>query len=86
MVKMMGVMTVMAGMLAAVAGAGSGPGYHGPFGFGSAPSEAARHVPGELAAGRRVASYAEVSLGLTAVAAAEETGRCLRCDVRSAER
>ena len=50
------------------------------------PSEAARHVPGELAAAGRVASYAEVSLGLTAVAAAEETGRCLRCDVRSAER
>jgi NADH-quinone oxidoreductase subunit F len=50
------------------------------------PSEAARHVPGELAAAKRVGSYAEVSLGLTAVAAAEETGRCLRCDVRSAER
>jgi len=50
------------------------------------PSEAARHVPGELAPGGRVASYAEVSLGLTAVAAAEETGRCLRCDIRSVER
>jgi cytochrome c len=30
----------MAGMLAVVAWAGGGPGYHGPFDFGSAPSEA----------------------------------------------
>ena len=50
------------------------------------PSEVARQVPGELPAKQRVGSYAEVSLGLTAMAAAEETGRCLRCDVRSAER
>ena len=35
---------------------------------------------------RRVSSYAEVSLGLTAVAAMEETSRCLRCDIRSVER
>jgi cytochrome c len=33
-------MAVMAGMLAVVAWAGGGPGYHGPFGFGSVPSEA----------------------------------------------
>jgi len=32
-----------------------------------------------------VQSYAEVSLGLTAVAAREETARCLRCDIRSVE-
>ncbi len=40
MVKMVSVMAVIAGMLAAVAWAGDGPGYHGPFGFGSVPSEA----------------------------------------------
>ena len=39
-VKMAGVMAVIAGMLASVAWAGGGPGYHGPFGFGSVPSEA----------------------------------------------
>jgi len=33
-----------------------------------------------------VRSYAEVSLGLTPVAALEETFRCQRCDIRSAER
>ena len=35
---------------------------------------------------QRVQSYAEVSLGLTPVAAMEETARCLRCDIRSGER
>jgi hypothetical protein len=50
------------------------------------PSDSARHVPGEMPASKRVGTYAEVSLGLTAVAAAEETARCLRCDIRSAER
>ena len=50
------------------------------------PSESARHVPGEMPAAQRVQSYAEVSLGLTAAAAMEETARCLRCDVRSVER
>ena len=50
------------------------------------PSELARHVPGEMPAAQRVQSYAEVSLGLTAVAARDETARCLRCDIRSAER
>ncbi len=50
------------------------------------PSERGRHVPGEVPAAQRVQSYAEVSLGLTAVAAVEETARCLRCDIRSAER
>jgi NADH-quinone oxidoreductase subunit F len=50
------------------------------------PSEFARHVPSEMPAAQRVQSYAEVSLGLTAVAALEETSRCLRCDVRSVER
>jgi NADH-quinone oxidoreductase subunit F len=50
------------------------------------PSESGRHVPGEMPAAQRVQSYAEVSLGLTAVAALEETARCLRCDIRSVER
>jgi NADH-quinone oxidoreductase subunit F len=50
------------------------------------PSKFARHVPGEVPAAQRVQTYAEVSLGLTATAALEETSRCLRCDIRSAER
>jgi len=50
------------------------------------PSEHGRHVPGEMPAAQRVQSYAEVSLGLTALAAMEETTRCLRCDIRSGER
>ncbi len=50
------------------------------------PGESPRHVPGEMPASQRVLSYAEVSLGLTAVAAREETFRCLRCDIRSVER
>ncbi len=50
------------------------------------PSEYARHVPAEMPAPGRVSSYAEVSLGLTAGAAMEETSRCLRCDIRSVER
>jgi NADH-quinone oxidoreductase subunit F len=51
-----------------------------------APSEAGRHVPGELAGEVRVKSEAEVSLGLTPVAAMAETSRCLRCDIRGSER
>jgi NADH-quinone oxidoreductase subunit F len=50
------------------------------------PGEAARHVPAEMAAELRVQSHSEVSLGLTPVAAMEETSRCLRCDIRGAER
>jgi hypothetical protein len=50
------------------------------------PSERGRHVPAEMPAAQRVKSYAEVSLGLTPVAALQETARCLRCDVRSVER
>jgi NADH-quinone oxidoreductase subunit F len=46
------------------------------------PAECARHVPAEVPARERVASNVEVSLGLTPVAALEETARCLRCDVR----
>jgi NADPH-dependent glutamate synthase beta subunit-like oxidoreductase len=49
-------------------------------------SDRGRHVPREMAAALRVQSNAEVSLGLTAVAAMEETARCLRCDLRSVER
>jgi NADH-quinone oxidoreductase subunit F len=50
------------------------------------PNDVGRHVPGEMPAALRVQSNAEVSLGLTAVAALAETTRCLRCDIRSAER
>jgi hypothetical protein len=50
------------------------------------PNEVGRHVPGEMAAALRVQSNAEVSLGLTPVAALAETSRCLRCDIRSVER
>ncbi|HXY42194.1 MAG TPA: FAD-dependent oxidoreductase [Vicinamibacteria bacterium] len=60
------------------------------FTYSQAPpekqSEAARHLPEELKPAERVKGEAEVSLGLTPVAALEETGRCLRCDIRSAER
>ncbi len=49
------------------------------------PSELGRHVPGETAPAERMGTYAEVSLGLTTMAAAAETSRCLRCDVRSVE-
>jgi NADH-quinone oxidoreductase subunit F len=50
------------------------------------PSDSGRHIPAEMPAAQRVESYAEVSLGLTALAAREETARCLRCDIRSGER
>jgi hypothetical protein len=50
------------------------------------PSDQGRHSPAEMPAALRVKSYAEVSLGLTRVAALQETSRCLRCDIRSAER
>ena len=50
------------------------------------PDEGGRQVPAETPAAERVRSYAEVSLGLTPVAAMAETSRCLRCDIRSAER
>jgi hypothetical protein len=49
------------------------------------PGEGGRHVPAELPAAERVGSYAEVSLGLTPVAAMSETSRCLRCDIRTVE-
>ena len=50
------------------------------------PSAFGRHVSGEMPAAERVQSYAEVSLGLTVLAARDESSRCLRCDIRSAER
>ena len=46
------------------------------------PAECQRHVPAEVPPKERVASSVEVSLGLTPVAALEETTRCLRCDIR----
>jgi NADH-quinone oxidoreductase subunit F len=49
------------------------------------PSPIGRHTPAELPASQRVGSYAEVSLGLTPVAALDEAQRCLRCDIRSLE-
>jgi NADH-quinone oxidoreductase subunit F len=50
------------------------------------PNDLGRHIPAERPAAERVLSYVEVSLGLTPIAAEEETSRCLRCDIRSAER
>ena len=50
------------------------------------PAAVGRHTPAEAPAAKRVASYQEVSLGLTPVAALEETSRCLRCDIRNTER
>ncbi len=50
------------------------------------PAEVGRHAPPEAPAAQRVQSYQEVSLGLSPVAALEETTRCLRCDIRSSER
>jgi len=50
------------------------------------PNDLPRHIPAERPAAERVLSYVEVSLGLTPIAAEEETSRCLRCDIRSAER
>jgi NADH-quinone oxidoreductase subunit F len=50
------------------------------------PDEHGRRVPAERPAAQRVKSYVEVSLGLTPVAALQETARCLRCDIRSVER
>jgi len=50
------------------------------------PNDLPRHIPAERPAAERVLSYVEVSLGLTPLAAEEETSRCLRCDIRSAER
>jgi NADH-quinone oxidoreductase subunit F len=49
-------------------------------------SERGRHIPGEMPAAQRVQSNVEVSLGLTTIAAMEETSRCLRCDLRGVER
>jgi NADH-quinone oxidoreductase subunit F len=46
------------------------------------PAECGRHVPAEVPARERATSSVEVSLGLTPVAALEETARCLRCDIR----
>jgi NADH-quinone oxidoreductase subunit F len=50
------------------------------------PSEAKRHVPGELPAPERLKTSAEVCVGLAPAAAAEEAGRCLRCDIRDSDR
>jgi NADH-quinone oxidoreductase subunit F len=49
------------------------------------PAEYGRHTPAELPAAERVTSYAEVSVGLTPIAALGEARRCLRCDIRSVE-
>jgi NADH-quinone oxidoreductase subunit F len=45
-------------------------------------SESRRHCVTELPAGERRCSFAEATLGLTAVEATEEAFRCLRCDVK----
>ena len=48
-------------------------------------SESPRQLPAEREPAERVKSSVEVSLGLVATAAREETARCLRCDVRGEE-
>jgi NADH-quinone oxidoreductase subunit F len=48
------------------------------------PSPVTRHVSAELAPGERVRSFEEVLLGITGTEAIEESGRCLRCDIREA--
>jgi NADPH-dependent glutamate synthase beta subunit-like oxidoreductase len=50
------------------------------------PGDGGRRVPAEVPAAQRVRTFSEVSLGLTPVAAMDETTRCLRCDIRSTER
>jgi NADH-quinone oxidoreductase subunit F len=50
------------------------------------PSDSRRHVPAELGAAERLKTRAEVCLGLTPAAAAEEATRCLRCDIRDSDR
>ena len=50
------------------------------------PSAATRQIPDDVPARERVATFDEVSLGLTAAEALEEASRCLRCDIRAVER
>jgi NADH-quinone oxidoreductase subunit F len=50
------------------------------------PADVGRHTPPETPAIERVASWQEVSLGLTPAAALSETTRCLRCDIRTTDR
>jgi NADH-quinone oxidoreductase subunit F len=50
------------------------------------PSPFPRHVSAELPAPERVSAWSEVSLGLPILAVHDEATRCLRCDVRAADR
>jgi len=50
------------------------------------PSPFPRHTSPELPATERVRAWSEVSPGLPVLAVHEETTRCLRCDVHSADR
>jgi NADH-quinone oxidoreductase subunit F len=45
-------------------------------------SDCPRRSPGQLPARERVASFNEVTLGLTALEALDEAHRCLRCDIK----
>ena len=49
------------------------------------PSESPRHMVTEIDAELRAQSFAEATVGLTAVEAMEESCRCLRCDVRNGD-
>jgi len=49
-------------------------------------SESPRHHVSELPAGQRRCTFAEATVGLSAVEATEEAFRCLRCDVRAGDR
>ena len=46
------------------------------------PSESRRHKVSELAAADRAESFVETTIGLSADDAADEAGRCLRCDIK----
>jgi NADPH-dependent glutamate synthase beta subunit-like oxidoreductase len=46
------------------------------------PSESKRNELGELPAAERAESFAEAMIGISAEEALDESGRCLRCDIR----
>jgi NADPH-dependent glutamate synthase beta subunit-like oxidoreductase len=47
-----------------------------------AVSDASRHEAAEVPAAERVLGFDEATMGLTAAEAMDESGRCLRCDIR----
>ena len=46
------------------------------------PGESPRHKTSELPAAERAESFVEAMVGLSAEDAADEAGRCLRCDIK----